>query len=201
MIESAYTVRILSEMQNWEEIRTPHWHNRDRNPLRTYLNRRLWSIRWRRICPRIFNKSNLPFTITDRASKVTEVKFTTEIINEEFIKMFEGKSLNKYKKPRTILSDKGKFYTSESLKNYLDENKMKQKFTSTYNPTGNGVSERVNGIINTILRIYKIWSLKIIQEVIKQRLNETYHSAIENIPIIAARDERVEIKTTKKTRG
>ncbi|KAG0441048.1 hypothetical protein DMUE_1336 [Dictyocoela muelleri] len=61
-------------------------------------------------------------------------------------------------------------------------NKIKHITTSTYNPTSNGISERLNQTIIKILKIYKNQNIKKIINIIKKNLNETYNTSIENFP-------------------
>lgn len=54
--------------------------------------------------------------------------------------------------------------------------------TSSYNPTGNSISERINGQINDILRIYRGQSIQSLKEKIETRLNFTYNRNLRYSP-------------------
>lgn len=61
---------------------------------------------------------------------------------------------------------------------------IKYAFTSAYNPTGNGISERINQTLATVLQHYK--SVKTIHDVVKiaeKRLQLCYHRSIDCAPI------------------
>ncbi|KRH92683.1 putative transposable element [Pseudoloma neurophilia] len=74
--------------------------------------------------------------------------------------------------------------------------------TFAYNPTGNGISERINQQITQILRMYKGWSLNMIKEIIENRLNNMFHSTLKDIPanivIQKLNGNNIQIKSTQK---
>ncbi|KRH93757.1 pol polyprotein, partial [Pseudoloma neurophilia] len=142
-------------------------------------------------------------TIIDRSSRMTKISFTDNITAYSFIKMLTNEWLSEFKNPKTILSDQGKCYTADATKAFLKEKKIKQIFASTYNPTGNGISERINQTISTVLRIYKGWDLKLLKIVLENRLNNIFHYGIKMIPTEAAKlpsIDRVEENRNEKRR-
>ncbi|KAG0435152.1 hypothetical protein DMUE_4855 [Dictyocoela muelleri] len=60
--------------------------------------------------------------------------------------------------------------------------KLKQIYTTPYNPTGNSISERINQIITKILRIYKGWSLDQIKIIIENRINKIVNTSFGKSP-------------------
>lgn len=60
------------------------------------------------------------------------------------------------------------------------------------------MSERINQIITTVLRIYKDWDLELIQIVIENRLNRVFHTGIKGIPVEVAKQKQWRL--TKQTR-
>ena len=66
------------------------------------------------------------------------------------------------------------------------------------------MSERINQTIGAILRIYKGWRLDVIQEVIHNRLNDTYHTSLKTTPNNLAqqfkKDENFKFKTEQADR-
>lgn len=124
------------------------------------------------------SKNLYVITFTDRCSRFTRIEFVSRITSKAVIKAFEKIWLKDLPAPKTILSDNGKCYIAKETKNYFLGKNIKQIFTSPYNPSGNGISERLNATISTILRIYKGWKTKIIKEIIEKRLNNIYLSSI-----------------------
>jgi hypothetical protein len=54
--------------------------------------------------------------------------------------------------------------------------------TSVYNPTGNSISERLNSHTTTTLKFYKNWKLDLIKEIIENRINNIYHTSVNELP-------------------
>ena len=54
----------------------------------------------------------------------------------------------------TLLTDNAKEYTSEKLKKFCDYYNIQKTEVSPYRPSNNGLAERVNKEVNTLLRIY-----------------------------------------------
>ncbi|KAG0430132.1 Transposon Tf2-6 polyprotein [Dictyocoela muelleri] len=94
-------------------------------------------------------------TFTDRCSRFTRIKFISEISSKCMQKAFKEEWLNHFQPPKTLLSDNGKCYTSQSSKEFFKSYNIKQIFTSPFNPTGNSISERLNQSISDVLRILK----------------------------------------------
>ncbi|KAG0419942.1 Pro-Pol polyprotein [Dictyocoela roeselum] len=84
--------------------------------------------------------------------------------------------------PKKILSDQGRQYISETFKEILKQNNVQHILTSPHNPTGNSVSERINKTIADICRIYKGVSIYRLKRLIENRINHTYHRALNLSP-------------------
>ncbi|KII70242.1 Transposon Tf2-6 polyprotein [Thelohanellus kitauei] len=84
--------------------------------------------------------------------------------------------------PKTIISDQGKQYTSNQYKAMLKKHGISPCYTSTYNPTCNGVSERINSSISSVLRICRGGSLSAAIELINIRLNCSFHRILNATP-------------------
>lgn len=121
------------------------------------------------------------FTISDRASRFTMIKFTKNETAVEFIE-FLKEWIKKLQPPKEILSDNGLCYKATETANFMKEKGITQRFATKYNPTGNSISERINSTITACLRIYKNWPLEVIKIVIENRFNTQYHSAIGRTP-------------------
>ncbi|KAG0436034.1 Pro-Pol polyprotein [Dictyocoela muelleri] len=63
------------------------------------------------------------------------------------------------------------------------ESAIKQYFTSPYNPERNGICERINLTIITLLIIYKSQYIYDVFEIISRRINQTYHRTIKTSPL------------------
>jgi hypothetical protein len=122
------------------------------------------------------------FTFTDRCSRLTQIKFIKKITAKSFIKAYETVWVSQYGHPNSLLTDNGKCYTSKTTKKYLENHGVYHIKTSTYNPTGNSNSERINAHISIVLRIYKGFDLKKIKQIIENRINNVFHSSINDTP-------------------
>ncbi|KAG0435475.1 Retrovirus-related Pol polyprotein from transposon 17.6, partial [Dictyocoela muelleri] len=121
-------------------------------------------------------------TFTDRCSRFTRIHFTTKITSKKLQNAFKKEWLNHFPKPTTILSDNGKCYKSCDTQKFFNDLNIKPIFSSPYNPTGNSISERINGTISNILKIYKGWDIKIIKEIIENRFNKIVNTTIKKTP-------------------
>ena len=54
--------------------------------------------------------------------------------------------------PTEILSDKGSQFTSDLMKEVCRLISLKQLFTTLYNPKCNGLCERMNGVLKSMLK-------------------------------------------------
>ncbi|KAG0422197.1 Transposon Tf2-11 polyprotein, partial [Dictyocoela muelleri] len=111
-------------------------------------------------------------TFTDKCSRYSKVYFTTKTTSKEIQRAFKKEWLSIFNFPLKILSDNAKYYTSDDTKQFFSNLNIQQIFSSPYNPTGNSLSKRINKSISDILKIYKGWEIKIIKEVIENRLNK-----------------------------
>ncbi|KAG0435490.1 Transposon Tf2-6 polyprotein, partial [Dictyocoela muelleri] len=121
-------------------------------------------------------------TFTDRCSRYSKCYFTTNVTSKEMQKAFKKSWLNNFNPPDTFLSDNAKYYTSNNTYEYFKSLNIRQVFASPYNPTCNSLSERINSTISNILRIYKGWNIKIIHEIIENRLNKIVNVSLKTSP-------------------
>ncbi|KAG0435785.1 Pol polyprotein [Dictyocoela muelleri] len=91
-------------------------------------------------------------TYTDIYSRFTEIYKLKDISAKSILMTFK-RWCQKYGTPKRFLSDQGRQYISMEFRKYLKEKNVKHILTSVYNPTCNGISERINGTIGTICRI------------------------------------------------
>ena len=74
--------------------------------------------------------------------------------------------------PQKMLTDNGKSYCNSLIHDYLHKEGITHIKTSPYNPCSNGISERINQTILSILRIYrKNLNIEDILKIINLRLN------------------------------
>ena len=105
-------------------------------------------------------------TVTDIFSRYTKLYLTENIRGIDIVEAIEDWS-NELGKPESLLTDQGKQYTSQRLREYC-EDKIKKRFSSSYNPTGNSISERINIPIGVNFRINQDEN---IEEVIRETEN------------------------------
>lgn len=79
----------------------------------------------------------------------------------------------KFGNPETIFSDQGRQFIQFTYKRFLKEYNTGPILTSSYNPTGNSILERINGKIDNILRISKVLSFEDLLLNIYNNLNLT----------------------------
>ena len=91
----------------------------------------------------------------------------------ELVESFQRKWLNEFEKPKFFLSDQGKQYTSMVFRTFLSSSGIRQVFASSYNPTGNSVSERFNQMISFGLRVLRGHPIEHIIERIEFSINNT----------------------------
>ncbi|WP_438544757.1 reverse transcriptase domain-containing protein [Clostridium sp.] len=130
-----------------------------------------------------FAPSKLPskifiLTVIDRASRWTELGILTKITAEKVVETLKKIWLDKHPKPSTILSDRGKQYTSVHFRTTMKRMNIDHFCTTPYNPTGNSLSERINQTLGFILRNHNHESIHTALKIAKRSLNYTYHRVI-----------------------
>lgn len=85
-------------------------------------------------------------TITDRCTRWTEPYLLANITSQEINRGIQH-YFKKFRKPISLLSDRGRQYISQNFENFLKKEGVKHLITSPYNPTGNSISERINQTI------------------------------------------------------
>lgn len=89
--------------------------------------------------------------------------------------------------PKYILTDRRRQYVSEKMRDFCKQIGIKQTFTSAYNPSGNGISEKINQRIGNGLRLQKGTNIKKAVERIEKTMNELYHFTLGYSPYNIAR--------------
>ena len=109
-------------------------------------------------------------TFSDRCTYTVHVKATEEIGAEEVIAALQ-EWIEKYRKPREIRTDQGRQYLSLKLRSWLNSHGIEHKPLPPFCPQGNGISERINGVIKNVLRTNRRRSLEVITQTILNSLN------------------------------
>lgn len=120
-------------------------------------------------------------TLTDIFSRWTDIVIIFNITSDTVVQELQ-KMITYFLPVKKIITDQGRQYLSNNFKNFCKRNKMIHIPTTPYNPTGNSVSERLNGQINDIMRLSRKQTLKNLTHNIKTRLNLTNHRITNKTP-------------------
>ena len=121
-------------------------------------------------------------TFMDIFSRFTKISPLFETTSEAIIECFGEKWISVFGLPKFLLTDNGSQYISTKMADFCKTNKISQKFTSSYNPTCNSISERLNQEIGVVLRINNGYPLETLIEKIENKLNKTVNRTIEETP-------------------
>ncbi|KAF0986315.1 hypothetical protein HZS_5826, partial [Henneguya salminicola] len=120
-------------------------------------------------------------TLMDRCTHWVDLWPIYDLKPETFIRHLK-EWCSKYGNPKTLLSDQGRTYTSKHLSTEETRLGIKHKFTTAYNPTGNGMSERINQSINFVLKHFNERSISKAIETAERRLRLCYHRGLKCSP-------------------
>ncbi len=87
-----------------------------------------------------------------------------------------------YGSPTHLLTDQGKQFVSNNLLELCAKLNINKVFSTTYNPTGNSIAERINGTITTSLLTLKNLSFKNAVQRVEDAINNSFHSSIGMAP-------------------
>ena len=107
---------------------------------------------------------------TDIATKWTECYILYSITVTDVVSTLKT-FIKEIGKPSRLHSDRGTQYTGSALAKLCNTLKTRQSFTSPYHPQGNGVTERQNGIIGSVLRCSKNTQITDLPKLISKRIN------------------------------
>ena len=121
---------------------------------------------------------------------ITFIDIYTRTSNVQIIYDLKSKSListlmkwiQLYGKPKKILTDQGKAYISKLFSNYCKKENIINSYATIYNPTCNGIAERINKTIKELLRIYKNIDINKLIKIINLRLNIFNHRIMKASP-------------------
>lgn len=122
-------------------------------------------------------------TFIDRCSRFSVIRpikeISSKIIKDQFVKFW----IKPYGKPESLLSDQGRQYISSELGAFCKSMNIKQLFSSTYNPTGNSIAERLNQSIGLTCRIFNTWSGEKIAKYVERGVNNLFCTTTGYSPI------------------
>ncbi len=122
----------------------------------------------------IFYDDDIPkiyiLVIVDMHTRICKLAIMKDLTTESVLHGIR-EWLRIYKKPTFILSDKGRQFVSDEYMTFLNQNGIKPITTTTENPQGNGICERVNSTITDLIRMYKGKTSKELTEILEVRLN------------------------------
>ncbi|KRH92710.1 putative transposable element, partial [Pseudoloma neurophilia] len=126
-------------------------------------------------------------TATDLCTRYTKIAIVFDIKGVTIADAFENIWLNCHD-AKSVLSDNGRQYTSKEFKQLLSKYGIKHMLSTPYNPRGNSKSERINKVINEILRFTRIgYKIDEIKTLIENRLNFIFNRSIQCAPIEIAK--------------
>lgn len=120
--------------------------------------------------------------MTDNFSRFTKIRKLPKPRSTYVWKAIKSTWINYMGKPDQIISDRGSQFTAEHFRTKLTKHNIQHIFSSTANPTSNGIVERANATVGLVMRLYKGTPLKQILLLIERRLNQTYHRTLESTP-------------------
>lgn len=98
-------------------------------------------------------------TYIDLCTRWAEAFYIRNIGSSSVIKALK-KWISKHGSPEYLISDNGRQFASNELKNFLNSYGTKHIFTTAYNPRANGTCERINQTIGRIIRCNEGSSIK-----------------------------------------
>lgn len=98
------------------------------------------------------NKRLYILTIIDVFSRYTKLYILKSLESKEVTSKFAN-FIEKYFKPQKIISDQGRQYSLKVFQKFCSDSQILHKMTFAYTPTANGIAERINSSIHTILQI------------------------------------------------
>lgn len=110
------------------------------------------------------------FTITDRSTRLTKVRFTDKINYTNFLECSKEEWIDLYGAPKTFLCDQGTYYESKEVRSFSKAININLIGVSPYNPTGNGITEELKNTVGQVIRKYTGWDLVVLKVVLENRL-------------------------------
>ncbi|KAJ9521574.1 hypothetical protein QJQ45_008903 [Haematococcus lacustris] len=122
----------------------------------------------------------------DRLSKMVHLVPTHESIdNAKFARLFKKNVIRLHGKPSTVLSDRGAIFNSENWREICWLLGMRIAMSTAYHPESDGQTERVNRVVEEMLRAYispaqSDWSEHL--DMVEFAINNSWHESLQNTP-------------------
>ncbi|KAJ9515863.1 hypothetical protein QJQ45_008753 [Haematococcus lacustris] len=122
----------------------------------------------------------------DRLSKMVHLVPTHESIdNAKFARLFKKNVIRLHGKPSTVLSDRGAIFNSENWREICRLLGMRIAMSTAYHPESDGQTERVNRVVEEMLRAYispaqSDWSEHL--DMVEFAINNSWHESVQNTP-------------------
>ncbi|KAH9386270.1 uncharacterized protein NEMAJ01_1166 [Nematocida major] len=139
-------------------------------PYNTYLNKR-----------REESKKLFVISITDRWIRWTKLKVIRKISSRTVVQALR-EWIEEHGVPKAILHDQGRQYVSTITQTFLQQHEINSIKTTPFNPTGNGISERLNKEITFVLAVNQELTQREAARRAMLRLNYTYHKGLRCTP-------------------
>ena len=116
---------------------------------------------------------------SDIFSRYSIVRYLKTNKSSEVKEIFDSEWIQNFGKPNEFICDNGSHYISNEFSNFCKKKKIKIRYISPYNPTSNGLSERINQTVANVLRIEK-GSLSLEEAItrIENNLNNTTYRTL-----------------------
>ncbi|KAF9761845.1 Gag-Pol polyprotein [Nosema granulosis] len=151
--------------------------------------------------------------VIDLFSRWSELIIIKRITTKTIIQVLEEKWFNKFGTPKSLISDQGRQFISSKFSDFLASNNVKHIMSSSYNPTGNSIVERINHVIGNSLRCLKDIDFKNAVAKTAFALKHSYHQILGTTPyqvvtgthtfnpLINGRIKHQDLKLRKKIRS
>jgi ribonuclease HI len=120
-------------------------------------------------------------TVTDRCTHWSELFILYDLkpatILNHFETWFKG-----HGKPKTILTDNGRQFTSSEFQTKMSVLEIKSILCSPYSPTSNGTAERINQVIRFTLAHFSKLSIKQATLLAERKLQYCFHRGMHSTP-------------------
>jgi len=98
------------------------------------------------------NRNRYVVVIIDHFSRYVEASAVPKATAEEAIKGLHEKVIYRHSCPYEVVCDRGSQFISGMMKEHAKTSRYKVKYTSPYHPQSNGITERANQTLKTIIK-------------------------------------------------
>lgn len=116
--------------------------------------------------------------IIDVYTRYAEIYPIKKITSQKTMNIIQNKWIKNHGTPKNILCDQGKQFTSNKFRQFCEEAGIKIRYSAIYSPQSNGIVERLNGKILSVLRTSEEKKFKKILKTIWNNINLTNNNGI-----------------------